>query len=171
MGGGFLEDALRIAHIQLVTWMSNATGRSFIYDYQLLSPAMGPRIANAVDANYTILAKVPRRFLPRDFPWIEGTHDRVQERGRAAQSLQLSPGDSTWSLVGLWGDQVLAFEDAPDGGHEGNVVECHGKVAGNGGRSGVLASLLKFPAQLEDGGSEPRVDLVRTRPRATGPAA
>jgi acetamidase/formamidase len=79
-----LEDAFRIAHTQMVTWISTATGLSVMDAYQLLSQASRSRIANVVDANYTIVAKAPKRYLPRDIPWMDGTHERLRERGRAA---------------------------------------------------------------------------------------
>lgn len=36
-----------------------------------------------VDPNYTIVAKVPKRYLPRDIPWLGGMHDRLRSIGRA----------------------------------------------------------------------------------------
>ena len=81
-----LEDAFRIAHTQLVTWIAAATGLSLMDAYQLLSQASRSRIANVVDANYTIVAKAPKRYLPRDIPWMDGTHHRLRERGRTALS-------------------------------------------------------------------------------------
>jgi hypothetical protein len=54
--------------------------------YQLLSQASRSRIANVVDANYTIVAKAPKRYLPRDIPWMDGMHERLRERGRMALS-------------------------------------------------------------------------------------
>ncbi len=81
-----LEDAFRIAHTQLVTWIAAATGLSLMDAYQLLSQASRSRIANVVDANYTIVAKAPKRYLPRDIPWMDGTHEKLRDRGRAALS-------------------------------------------------------------------------------------
>jgi acetamidase/formamidase len=87
-----LEDAFRIAHTQLVMWISSATGLSIMDTYQLVSQASRSRIANVVDANYTILAKAPKRFLPRDIAWMGGMHQRLRERGRAAMSA-ITAGD------------------------------------------------------------------------------
>ncbi len=77
-----LEDAFRIAHNQIVQWIARDTGLSIMDTYQLVSQAARSRIANVCDANYTIVAKVPKRFLPRDIPWMEGVHQRMHARGR-----------------------------------------------------------------------------------------
>jgi acetamidase/formamidase len=78
-----LEDAFRIAHTQLVTWISQATGLSIMDAYQLVSQGARSRMANVCDANYTVVAKVPKRFLPSDVPWMDGVHESLRERGRA----------------------------------------------------------------------------------------
>jgi acetamidase/formamidase len=78
-----LEDAFRIAHTQLVTWVASATDMSVMDAYQLVSQGARSRIANVCDANYTVVAKIPKRFLPGGVPWLDGAHERVRERGRA----------------------------------------------------------------------------------------
>ncbi|HEX8863218.1 MAG TPA: acetamidase/formamidase family protein [Actinomycetes bacterium] len=83
-----LEDAYRIAHKDLVSWISQDTGLSLMDTYQLVSQAARSRIANVCDANYTVVAKAPKRFLPSDVPWMQGVHQRTRERGQAVlQSL------------------------------------------------------------------------------------
>ena len=77
-----LEDAFRIAHSQLVRWVAADTGLSVPDAYQLVSQIATSRIANVVDPNYTIVAKVPKRYLPRDIPWMDGAHDRMRSLGR-----------------------------------------------------------------------------------------
>ena len=79
-----LEDAFRIAHTQLVRWIASATGLSEMDAYQLVSQGSRSPIANVCDANYTIVAKMPKRFLPRDIPWMDGAHDRLVATGRRA---------------------------------------------------------------------------------------
>lgn len=81
-----LEDAFRIAHSQLVRWVASDTGLSLPDAYQLVSQIATSRIANVVDPNYTIVAKVPKRYLPRDIPWMEGVHDRMRAIGRAVMA-------------------------------------------------------------------------------------
>lgn len=76
-----LEDAFRISHAQLVRWISDALGLSLMDSYQLVSQAARSRIANVVDPNYTIVAKVPKRFLPADVTWMAGTHERLRALG------------------------------------------------------------------------------------------
>jgi acetamidase/formamidase len=79
-----LEDAFRIAHTQLVRWVASDTGLSEMDAYQLVSQASRSPIANVVDANYTIVAKISKRLLPRDIPWMDGAHDRLAAIGRRA---------------------------------------------------------------------------------------
>lgn len=81
-----LEDAFRIAHTQLVRWVASETGLSEMDAYQLVSQAARSPIANVCDANYTIVAKMPKRLLPRDIPWMGGAHDRLAAIGRRASA-------------------------------------------------------------------------------------
>jgi len=78
-----LEDAFRIAHTQIVQWIAKDTGLSIMDTYQLVSQAARSQIANVCDANYTIVAKVPKRFLPSDIPWMDGVHQKMRARGKA----------------------------------------------------------------------------------------
>ena len=79
----YLEDAFRIAHTQIVQWIAKDTGLSIMDTYQLVSQAARSRIANVCDANYTIVAKVPKRFLPSDIPWMNGVHQKMRARAKA----------------------------------------------------------------------------------------
>jgi acetamidase/formamidase len=81
-----LEDAFRIAHTQLVGWISSATGLSLMDSYQLVTQASRSPIANVVDANYTIVAKMPKRYLPSDVVWMEGMHQRLRRLGATTLS-------------------------------------------------------------------------------------
>ena len=85
-----LEDAYRIAHVQLVTWIATATGLSTMDAYQLVSQGARSRIANVCDANYTIVAKIPKQFLPSDVPWMGGVHETLRGRGKAALASRAS---------------------------------------------------------------------------------
>jgi amidase len=60
-----MEDAARIAFYDLVTWLSNDYGFDRIAAYQLCSQVARVRVANMVDILYTVIAKFPKRFLPR----------------------------------------------------------------------------------------------------------
>ena len=72
-----LEDAFRIAHTQLVTWIAEATGLSVMDTYQLVTQASRSPIANVCDANYTVVAKMPKRYLP-EVDWMGGVHRRLR---------------------------------------------------------------------------------------------
>ncbi len=76
-----LEDAFRISHSQLVRWVAADLGLSLLDAYQLVSQAARSRIANVVDPNYTIVAKVPKRYLPPEVEWMGGAHRRLSQLG------------------------------------------------------------------------------------------
>ena len=80
-----LEDAFRIAHTQLVRWIADATGLSILDAYQLVTQGSRSPIANVCDANYTIVAKMPKRYLP-DVEWMAGTHARLRELAVSGRS-------------------------------------------------------------------------------------
>jgi acetamidase/formamidase len=58
-----LEDAFRIAHTELVGWVRQLTGLSMMDAYQLVSQTALTPIANVVDTNYTVVAKMAKRYL------------------------------------------------------------------------------------------------------------
>jgi acetamidase/formamidase len=59
-----LEDAFRIAHVEMVRWVAELTGLSEMDAYQLVSQAVLTPIANVVDTVYTVVAKMPKALLP-----------------------------------------------------------------------------------------------------------
>ncbi|MEM7117874.1 MAG: acetamidase/formamidase family protein [Chloroflexota bacterium] len=79
-----LEDAVRIAHTQLVYWVMES-GLSLTDSYQLVSQAVTTRIGNVVDPNYTVVAKVAKRYLPTH-EWMLGMHDKLRENGRLPEN-------------------------------------------------------------------------------------
>ena len=86
-----LEDAFRIAHTQLIMWITETTGLSLMDTYQLVTQASRSPIANVVDANYTIVAKMPKAYLPADVEWMGGMHGRLRGIGRAVRPRAGSP--------------------------------------------------------------------------------
>ena len=60
-----MEDAVRIAFYELVRWLSQEFEIDRLNAYQLCSQVARVRLANMVDTLYTIVAKFPRKFLPR----------------------------------------------------------------------------------------------------------
>jgi acetamidase/formamidase len=90
-----LEDAFRIAHTQLILWIADATSLSVMDTYQLVTQASRSPIANVVDANYTIVAKMPKRYLPRDIEWMGGMHQRLRTVGQAVRSMERNTVSAT----------------------------------------------------------------------------
>jgi len=60
-----LSDALRIAFVELIGWLVADHGFAPADAYQLVSQVAVIRVANMVDPLYTVVAKFPKRFLPR----------------------------------------------------------------------------------------------------------
>ena len=74
-----LEDAFRIAHTEMVRWVSELTGLSAMDAYQLVSQTALTPIANVVDTNYTVVAKVAKSFL-NGARVMDGMHERLRAR-------------------------------------------------------------------------------------------
>jgi acetamidase/formamidase len=72
-----LEDAFRIAHTELVRWVAELTGLSTLDAYQLVSQGALTPIANVVDTNYTVVAKLNKALL-RGVQTYDGTHPRLR---------------------------------------------------------------------------------------------
>ena len=73
-----LEDAFRISQHDLVTWTAGLTGLEVLDAYQLISQIGKAPAGNVVDPNYTMLAKVEKRWLPA-LTAYDGVHARLRE--------------------------------------------------------------------------------------------
>jgi acetamidase/formamidase len=59
-----LDDCLRIAFTQLVAWIHADYGLSEMDAYELLSKVATIHLAEMVDPNYVVIAKIDKKFLP-----------------------------------------------------------------------------------------------------------
>jgi acetamidase/formamidase len=59
-----LDDALRIAFTELVSWIHNDYGLSELDSYELLSKVAEIHLNEMVDPNYVVVAKIKKSFLP-----------------------------------------------------------------------------------------------------------
>ena len=79
-----LEDAFRISQHDLVTWSAALTGLDTLDAYQLVAQAGEAPVANVVDPNYSMVAKVAKGYLgfgtggPTAY---EGVHSRLRATG------------------------------------------------------------------------------------------
>jgi acetamidase/formamidase len=73
-----LEDAFRIAHVDMITWLSEEYGFETLDAYQLLTQVSESPVANVCDPNYTFVTKVAKRYLPRGDAY-GGMHGRLNE--------------------------------------------------------------------------------------------
>lgn len=72
-----LEDAFRIAHADMVRWISEITGMSTLDAYQFVSQSALTPVANAVDTVYTIVCKIPKRLLHGEKVY-GGVHEKLK---------------------------------------------------------------------------------------------
>ncbi len=77
-----LEDAFRVAQVQMVRWVAELTGQTELDAYQLVAQACLSPVANVVDTVYTMVAKVPKSVLGGAVPML-GMHDRMRARAAA----------------------------------------------------------------------------------------
>ncbi|WP_433283694.1 acetamidase/formamidase family protein [Micromonospora sp. CA-244673] len=76
-----LEDAYRISQHDLVTWTAELVGLDQLDAYQLVSQAGEAPVGNVCDTNYTMLAKVDKRYLG-GVAAFGGVHARLRETAR-----------------------------------------------------------------------------------------
>jgi acetamidase/formamidase len=74
-----LEDAFRIAQVDIVQWLVADYGFDQLDAYQLVSQAVESPLANVVDPNYTSIAKLRKQWLPRR-QTMGGIHARLREQ-------------------------------------------------------------------------------------------
>jgi amidase len=72
-----LEDAYRISQHDLVTWVASLTNLDLLDAYQLVSQAGEAPVGNVCDTNYTMVAKVAKRYLGRASAY-EDVHARLR---------------------------------------------------------------------------------------------
>jgi acetamidase/formamidase len=79
-----LEDAFRIAQLDIVQWIARDYGLSELDAYQLVSQGVESPLANVCDTNYTSVAKMRKAWLPPARSSY-GVHEQLS--ARAAQYL------------------------------------------------------------------------------------
>lgn len=77
-----LEDAYRVSQADLVHWAAELTGWDTLDAYQLVSQAGLAPAGNVVDTNYTMVAKLAKRFLPGAAA-VDGVHGRLRATAAA----------------------------------------------------------------------------------------
>lgn len=76
-----LEDAYRISQHDLVTWTADLVGLDQLDAYQLISQAGEAPVGNVCDPNYTMVAKVDKRYLGGATAY-DGVHHRLRAVAR-----------------------------------------------------------------------------------------
>ena len=73
-----LEDAFRIAQLDLVQWLGTDYGLDPLDAYQLITQAVESPLANVCDPNYTSVAKMKKQYLP-PAPAMDGAHAQLSD--------------------------------------------------------------------------------------------
>jgi acetamidase/formamidase len=76
-----LEDAFRIAQVELVHWIAAEYGLSPMDAYQFVTQAVEAPLANVCDTNYTSVAKLRKDWLPGGAV-MRGMHEQLGEIAR-----------------------------------------------------------------------------------------
>jgi acetamidase/formamidase len=77
-----LEDAWRVAQVEMVLWFGELYGLHRMDAYQLLSQIVRAPIANVCDVNYSVVVKAPKSILPAADSF-GGMHQDLRARGAA----------------------------------------------------------------------------------------
>jgi acetamidase/formamidase len=100
-----LEDAYRIAHHDLVSWVTELTGLDTLDAYQLVAQAGTAPVGNVCDPNYTVVAKLPKAYLRGAAPY-RGVHQRLRAIARGAR-----PPAARWRHVNAPGHHTAPGRD------------------------------------------------------------
>lgn len=73
-----LEDAWRIAQVDMIRWFGELYGLDALDGYQLLTQISQAPLANVVDTNYSSVTKVSKALLPHAEAY-GGMHQRIRE--------------------------------------------------------------------------------------------
>jgi acetamidase/formamidase len=76
-----MEDSWRIANAEMVRWVAELHGLHPMDAYQLVSQVARVPVANVVDANYSVVVKVPKSMLPAASAF-GGIHEDLRARAR-----------------------------------------------------------------------------------------
>ena len=79
-----MEDSWRIAQVEMVNWFTEMFGLHKMDAYQLLTQISLAPIANAVDANYSVVVKVKKSLMPSGIAY-QGLHHELR---KAAKNLR-----------------------------------------------------------------------------------
>jgi acetamidase/formamidase len=76
-----MEDSWRIAQVEMVRWYQELFGLHHMDAYQLLTQTTEVPVANVVDANYSVVVKAEKTFLPKVNAFA-GMHQELRDRAR-----------------------------------------------------------------------------------------
>ncbi|HEX3326034.1 MAG TPA: acetamidase/formamidase family protein [Actinomycetota bacterium] len=80
-----LEDAFRIAHTEMVTWLGDELGIDKLDALQLVTQAAESPVANVCDPNYTFICKIAKKYLGRA-SFMNQSHEKLKQIGATYRS-------------------------------------------------------------------------------------
>jgi acetamidase/formamidase len=86
-----LEDAYRVAQVDLVRLLSQTQGLSELDAYQLVSQAGESPIANVCNPTYSIVSKIDKRYLPARDGIYRNVHGELREKAAAYRAERGTP--------------------------------------------------------------------------------
>jgi len=76
-----MEDAWRIAQVEMIHWLSEMLDMHYMDAYQLLSQTSKSPIANCVDTNYSVVVKIPKSLVGKGKAF-DGMHKELRDRAK-----------------------------------------------------------------------------------------
>lgn len=73
-----LEDAFRIAYKEMILWLVDEYGYEMMDAYELASQVGVVDMVQMVDPNYTVVAKIPKKYLPANIQAFGGMHQKMK---------------------------------------------------------------------------------------------
>lgn len=74
-----LENAYRVAQVDMITWLSALYGIDHLDAYQIVAQAALAPVAQVCNPIYTVTSKIPKSLLPHA-PAYSGTHAKLREQ-------------------------------------------------------------------------------------------
>jgi hypothetical protein len=68
----------------MVRWLSELLDIHYMDAYQLVTQVSLSPIANAVDTNYSVVTKIPKKLMPKSSAY-EGMHSMLRELAKTVQ--------------------------------------------------------------------------------------
>jgi acetamidase/formamidase len=79
-----MEDAWRIAQVEMIHWLAEMLDIHYMDAYQILTQTSKSPIANCVDTNYSVVVKIPKAILPSSTAF-DGIHQELRSLAKTVK--------------------------------------------------------------------------------------